>query len=1269
MADGPQLGTAYLRVAGDFSHINTQAVGLFKSSQWAKYGKLAGAGIVTGLAAAGIAKALFDIGSEFDTAFDKIRTQSGATGKELGKLEGSFKKVVSSVPTDFGSAADAIAGLNQRLGLTGKPLNQLAKQLTALSKITDTEVSSNVQSVTRLFGDWSVKTQKQTDTLDKLFRLTQDTGITIGDLSDSMVQFGSPLRQLGFHFDQAAAMFAAFEQQGVNTQTLLPGLRFAIKAFSGGVAATTVDLKKWGISLKDPAQGLQQVMALIKDAPTDLKANAIAFEVFGQRAGPDMAAAIREGRFQLDDLIKGMSSGNETIRGTERQTRDFSEQWTLFANRMKVFVEPIATTVFKLLGDGMRELNLLFSGKGKFAEGVKSIIADLKEFWDQAGVVRAAVGALAAVAKTAWSAITAVFRAGAKIIKGVVETISGVLTGDFGRAWQGVKDIFSGAIHGVIGLVKGMFAPIITAAKAIGGALGDIFGGAWDKVTGIFKDAAGVLKDIVNWIISNVINRIPGVEIGIIGGSSPSSGADAASGPTGGGHSNPAHHYSGGKITRPTAIVGEEAPRHPEYVLATNPAYRDRNLKLWRQAGGELGIPGFARGGVNTVSPIGQAVGTVTGSAGGFIDKMSGAPFGLLPGFMEGTGTFIRDKFAAYIKDKVTSAAQAVAGAAGVTSTAFSGPPADARQLGNNAYVDAHTLAVTAYLDRKFGLTMTSGYRSPAHNAAIGGAVGSLHTHGTPANPGATDSVGPMSAMESYVLYARQHVAGLIEAMVDNVGNGWNAHLGFFAKGGRIGKGLPGQGQGGGSHQWAWSLLNAIANHRNNPDKYIRRWNRLPDATRSALWYPASEMFGGKNWTVFEDGAIQHGSNLQQLATGGVIGRAIPKDLQKFNHLWSGASQMPVSSIAELAEYFGMPGVAMAQIARGESTYEPGAVSSDGGYGLWQITRGASGMDSVVNRMGGYPAMLNPIANAIIAGKMYASRGLSPWVGTRYLTDPSAHWTGAMADAVRAGASGGGSGGSTGSSGPKETGVVGPPLPHGAQTITGISDAMQRLLDAIQKLRAKQPRLQERLDTAQTLDAFLSSPSGSDLSAGERAGEVGLATNVLNALVSRAALIKKWVHLMPKHKITGRLAKELVGLQGITGTSGEILTARSTLDALGVSSTSTAFDTSDLYKQLYEGQLATTLLYRAQLPTLLKMAPYAGSFGGGGTVPGPIGAPRTAIVHGGEQIGGSPNITFVFEEGCGIDESKIRTVFDDHVAAQVRSGNRMKIIPGQKVGA
>ena len=76
-------------------------------------------------------------------------------------------------------------------------------------------------------------------------------------------------------------------------------------------------------------------------------------------------------------------------------------------------------------------------------------------------------------------------------------------------------------------------------------------------------------------------------------------------GGTGGAQAAPGHRATGGMmVDHPMFIVGEEAPTHPEYVLATNPAYRERNLNLWVQAAKDLGVPGFAEGGTLTYSQL-----------------------------------------------------------------------------------------------------------------------------------------------------------------------------------------------------------------------------------------------------------------------------------------------------------------------------------------------------------------------------------------------------------------------------------------------------------------------------------------------------------------------------------------------------------------------------------------------------------------------------------------------------------------------------------------
>lgn len=386
------LGTAFVRVRGDFSHLNSQLVSTLAPTKLSKLSKGAGAAIGVGLAAGFGGKKLFDLGKSFDQAFDTIRVGSGETGKSLKGLEDDFKDVLKTTPTDFATAGDAIAQLNQRLGLSGEPLRRLSKQLLNLSRLTKTDLSQNIESVARAFEDWEVPVKSQTKALDGLFRLGQRSGASVAQLATNVQKFGSPLRILGFSLGEAAATFATFERAGVNIQTTVPGLKLAISNLTKPSADLGKAMKELGISATSPEKGLKQVFELLgKGSDLDnIEKRALAMEVFGKRAGADMAEAIRQGRFEVDEMFKTFARNGDTISKAERDTRDFSEEWQILKNRLAVALEPVATGVFKSISDLLKIINDPdLSGAQKW-DKISTIITSAFEKALE-GVVKAAV--------------------------------------------------------------------------------------------------------------------------------------------------------------------------------------------------------------------------------------------------------------------------------------------------------------------------------------------------------------------------------------------------------------------------------------------------------------------------------------------------------------------------------------------------------------------------------------------------------------------------------------------------------------------------------------------------------------------------------------------------------------------------------------------------------------------------------------------------------------------------------------------------------------
>jgi len=312
----------------------------------------AGAAIVAGIGAAGVG--LYKIGEEFDAAFDSIRVTTGATGPALESLKEDFRQVVATVPADFATAGDAIGQLSQRLGLTGPSLQGVASQVLELSRLTGSDLNSTIAATTRVMGDWGVANDQIPGTLDAMFRASQATGISVDALSEKVVQFGAPLRQMGFSFEESAALIGKFEREGVNGELVLGSMRQALgrMAKAGEPAVET----------------FRRVTGEIAAAGSTSEANALALELFGARAGPDMAAAIREGRFEVGNLVDTIANGSETILGASADTMDFGEKFQLLKNRVFLALEPVAMRVFDAIGQGMDALGPIFETVQTYAE-------------------------------------------------------------------------------------------------------------------------------------------------------------------------------------------------------------------------------------------------------------------------------------------------------------------------------------------------------------------------------------------------------------------------------------------------------------------------------------------------------------------------------------------------------------------------------------------------------------------------------------------------------------------------------------------------------------------------------------------------------------------------------------------------------------------------------------------------------------------------------------------------------------------------------------
>src|SRR5690625_2937961 len=398
---------------------------------------------------------------DFEQAMRQVKAVSSATGEEFEALREQAKELGAT--TQF-SASEAAEAMNF-LAMAGMDANDILAampdtlQLAAAAQL---DMGSAADIVTNIMAGYGMEIDELTHATDVLVQAFTNANTDLPQLAEAMKYAGPVASAAGVNFEDAAAAIALMGNAGIQGSMAGTSLRGAITRMLNPTSKVAGIMEAAGLSFTDAEGRLKPLDEIITDLTPHADDAGMFMEIFGQRAGPAMAALVSQGSEALTDLTSALhDSGGRAQDVADVQMEGLTGAMRLFKSAGEALLISIAesglldaaTSFLKLLAGWIQNLSELNPWVLKIATVLGGLLASL-------GPVIWAIGSFAGAAKnllpllrlvpgmlTAIRTAFTLLTGPVGIIIGVITALIYVFTTDFLgirtatlKVWDAVKD-------------------------------------------------------------------------------------------------------------------------------------------------------------------------------------------------------------------------------------------------------------------------------------------------------------------------------------------------------------------------------------------------------------------------------------------------------------------------------------------------------------------------------------------------------------------------------------------------------------------------------------------------------------------------------------------------------------------------------------------------------------------------------------------------------------------------------------------------------------
>ena len=396
--------------------------------------------------------------NEVQKGLNVVANKTGATGEELTKMQDSARNLAKNLPTDFETAGTAVGELNTRFGVTGQQLESLSEQYIKFARVNGVDLNNSIDETQKALSAFGLTAKDAPHLLDTLTKAAQTSGASVDTLTKGLIQNGTAFQELGLSLDQSVALMAQMEKSGANSETVMQGLRKALK-----------NAAKDGIPLDQALTDLQSTILNGKDGMDGLTA---AYDLFG-KSGDQIYGAVKNGTIDFTALGAAAEDTAGTLDSVFNETLTPADKFQMALNSAKdVGYElgntllPMVTPLIEKLAEKLQAVSDWWSDLSpetkKMITIIGLIVAGIGPLLVVIGSLASALGSIIAIAPIVGTAFTTLLGPIGLVVAAIAAAIAiGVA---LYKNWDKIKAVASTVWNGIKTAIT---KPIQAAAEVI----------------------------------------------------------------------------------------------------------------------------------------------------------------------------------------------------------------------------------------------------------------------------------------------------------------------------------------------------------------------------------------------------------------------------------------------------------------------------------------------------------------------------------------------------------------------------------------------------------------------------------------------------------------------------------------------------------------------------------------------------------------------------------------------------------------------------------